>query len=111
MIKNCGDFPLDQLTINDLDCIEISDLHLAAVILYHMNRAQAVVTLRAAVEELQTIANSRLTLIVLNADTVSFADMIRTFGEAPDAGKTYWVMNGQIVSKAQWLSAANERRS
>lgn len=111
VIKNCGDFPVDQLAINDLDCVEISELHLAAVVLYHVNRAQAVVALRALVKELKNVANSTLKLIVLNADAVAFADMIRTFGEAPEAGKTYWVMNGQVISKAQWLSAANERRS
>lgn len=108
VLRNCGNFPVEQLQINDLDCAEIEDLEVAVIVIYHVNRATAVVSLRALAKELSQVTDPRLKLIVLNEDAVSFADMNRVFGEGPCTGKIYWIATGKITSKDEWMSALNQ---
>lgn len=109
VLKNCKGLPEAQLEVYERECREIQDLKFAVVTLYHINRSQAVVTLRALAAELQLPASQHFRLIVLNADAVSFHDMTRIFGEAPVAARTYWIRSGKIASTDDFLSMAAQR--
>ena len=109
--KNCGEFPLQCLEIDDQKCLEIEDLRMAVVTLYHVNRASAVVTLRTLAEALIDAGLSDLRLIVLNADAVSFHDMARILEEAPVPARTYWIRYGQVVFKDDGFYLPKQRET